>query len=108
MFIQSDIQKHACSSIHYFHCQEPYAGNCHKKKQKSQELLQKRYYHIGKTYGYQQKMVKIHGIEDHLLDKIKEYNGIGCFVEEFIEQMLQYGKVNKKNSKYERQNKTIN
>ena len=41
-------------------------------------------------------MVKIHGIEDHLLDKIKEYNGIGCFIEEFIEQILQYGKVNEK------------
>ena len=32
------------------------------------------------------KMVKIHGIEDHLLDQIKKYNGIGCFIKDFIEQ----------------------
>ena len=32
------------------------------------------------------KIVKIHGIEDHILDQIKKYNGIGCFIEDFIEQ----------------------
>ena len=36
------------------------------------------------------KMVNIHGIEDHLLDQIKKYNGIGCFVENFIEQAHQF------------------
>ena len=30
-------------------------------------------------------VVKIHGIEDYLLDQIKKYNGIGCFIEDFIE-----------------------
>ena len=34
---------------------------------------------------------KIHGIEDHLLDEIKKYNGIGCFIEDFIEQAHQFG-----------------
>ena len=36
------------------------------------------------------KMVKIHGIEDHLLDQIK-HNGIGCLIEDFIEQAHQFG-----------------
>ena len=31
------------------------------------------------------KRDKIHGIEDHLLDQIKKYNGIGCFIEDIIE-----------------------
>ena len=25
------------------------------------------------------QMIKIHGVEDHLFDQIKHYNGIGCF-----------------------------
>ena len=37
------------------------------------------------------KMVKIHGIEDHVLDQIKKYNGIGCFIEDFIKQSHQFG-----------------
>ena len=37
------------------------------------------------------KTVKIHGIEDHLLDQIKKYNGIWCFIEDFIEQTHQFG-----------------
>ena len=31
------------------------------------------------------KMVKIRGMEDHLLNQIKPYNGIGYFTEDFIE-----------------------
>ena len=40
---------------------------------------------------FSSKMSKIHGIEDHLLDQIIKYNGIGCFIEDFIEQAHQYG-----------------
>ena len=32
------------------------------------------------------KIVKMHGIEDHILDQIKKYDGIGCFIEDFLEQ----------------------
>ena len=42
------------------------------------------------------KMVKIHGIEDHLLDQIKDYGGIGDFIEDFIEQAHQFGMVDEK------------
>ena len=31
-------------------------------------------------------MVKIRGIEDHLLNQIKKYNGIGYFIGDFIEK----------------------
>ena len=43
-------------------------------------------------------MPKIHGIEDHLLDQIIKYNGIGCFIEDFIEQAHQYGMFEERNS----------
>ena len=33
---------------------------------------------------FSSKMPKLHGIEDHLLDHIIKYNGIGCFIEDFI------------------------
>ena len=36
-------------------------------------------------------MLKIHGIEDHLVDQIQRYNGIGCFIKDFIEQAHQFG-----------------
>ena len=36
-------------------------------------------------------MVKVHGIEDYLLNQTKKYNGIGCFIEDFIEQGHQFG-----------------
>ena len=35
-------------------------------------------------------MPKIHGIENHLLDHIKKYNVIGCFIEDFIDQAHQF------------------
>ena len=41
-------------------------------------------------------MVKNHGIEDHLLDQIKKYNGIGWFIEDFIEQAHQFGMLDEK------------
>ena len=47
-------------------------------------------------------MPKIHGIEDHLLDQIIKYNGIGCFIEDFIEQAHQYECLKKEICKYER------
>ena len=37
------------------------------------------------------QMIKIHGVEDHLFDQIKHYNGIGCFIEDIIEQANQFG-----------------
>ena len=36
------------------------------------------------------KMIKIHWIEDLLLDQIKENNGTGCFIEDFIEYTHQF------------------
>ena len=45
------------------------------------------------------KMVKIHGIEDHLLDQIKTNNGIGYFIEDFIEQAHQSGMFDEKNNR---------
>ena len=33
---------------------------------------------------------KTHGIKDHLLDQIIKYNGMGYFIEGFIEQAHQY------------------
>lgn len=34
---------------------------------------------------------KIHGLEDHLLEQMIMYNGIGDFTEDFVEQSHQYG-----------------
>ena len=42
------------------------------------------------------KVIKIHGVENHLLNKIKKFNGIGSFVEDFIEQAYQFGTLNEK------------
>ena len=42
------------------------------------------------------KMIKIHGIEDHLFDQIKKFNGIGCFIEDFIEQAHQFESLDEK------------
>ena len=36
------------------------------------------------------QMIKIHGVEDHLFDQTKHFNGIGCFIEDFIEQAHQF------------------
>ena len=36
-------------------------------------------------------MLKIHGIEDHLVNQMRKFNGIGCFIEDFIEQAHQFG-----------------
>ena len=40
------------------------------------------------------QMIKIHGVEDRLFDQIKHYNGIGCFVEDLIEQAHQFVNLN--------------
>ena len=40
---------------------------------------------------FSSKMPKIHGTEYHFLGQIIKYNGIGCFIEDFIEQVHQYG-----------------
>ena len=52
------------------------------------------------------KIVKIYGIEYHLLGK--KNDGIGYFIEDFIEQTNQFGMLDeKRNSKYEIQSKNI-
>ena len=37
------------------------------------------------------KAPKIHGVEDHMLEHMTRWNGIGCFVEDFVEQAHQVG-----------------
>jgi hypothetical protein len=37
------------------------------------------------------KMPKIHGLEDHLIASMEQWNGIGDFLEDFIEQAHQFG-----------------
>ena len=37
------------------------------------------------------KMSKIHGLEDHLAAMMEQWNGIGAFLEDFIEQAHQCG-----------------
>ena len=37
------------------------------------------------------QMNKIHGVEDHLFDQTKHFNGIGCVIEKFIGQEYQFG-----------------
>ena len=44
------------------------------------------------------QMINIHGIEDHLFDQIKHYNGIGSFIGDFIEQAHQFGKLDESRS----------
>jgi hypothetical protein len=34
---------------------------------------------------------KVHGLEDHLVDQMVRYNGIGDFCEDFVEQAHQIG-----------------
>jgi hypothetical protein len=36
-------------------------------------------------------MPKIHGLEDHLIATMEQWNGIGDFLEDFIEQAHQFG-----------------
>ena len=42
------------------------------------------------------KILKIHGVEDHLFDQIEKFNGFGCFIENFIEHAHQFGKLGEK------------
>ncbi len=37
------------------------------------------------------KMPKIHGLEDHLIPMMEQWNGIGDFLEDIIEQAHQFG-----------------
>ena len=41
-------------------------------------------------------MLKIHGIEDDLVNQMRLFTGIGCFIEDFIEQAHQSGMKDKK------------
>ena len=40
-------------------------------------------------------MIIIHGIEDHLVKQIF-FKGIGCFIEDFIEQAHQFGNIDER------------
>ena len=44
------------------------------------------------------QMIKIHGVEDDLFDQIKHYNGIGSFIDDFIEQAHQFGNLDESKS----------
>ena len=50
-------------------------------------------------------MLKIHGIEDHLVNQMRKFNGIGCFIEDFIEQAHQFGMKDEKRTANMRQKK---
>jgi len=41
--------------------------------------------------GLSMDMLKIHGLEDHLVPQMRLFKGIGCFIEDFIEQAHQFG-----------------
>jgi hypothetical protein len=50
------------------------------------------------------KMPKIHGLEDHLIVSMEQWNGIGNFLEDFIEAGASiWDEVGNTNSKHERQ-----
>ena len=50
------------------------------------------------------KAPKIHGLEDHLIDSMEMWGGIGCFVEDFVEQAHQTGVKDEKRTKGMRNN----
>ena len=43
-----------------------------------------------RNFRLSMKQINLYGTEDHLFDQIKKYNGIGCFIEDFIEQVHQF------------------
>ena len=46
---------------------------------------------------FSSKIPKIHGIEDHLLDQIIKYNGIGCFIENLLNKLINMECLTKEN-----------
>ena len=42
-------------------------------------------FHVGEILRLSIKMIKIHRIEDHVLNQIIKYNGIEYCIEDFIE-----------------------
>ena len=42
------------------------------------------------------KMTKLHRVEDQLFQQIEKFNGIGCIIEDFIEQAHQFGMLDEK------------
>ena len=83
------------------------------KRKITPEIIKKLEVVIDKTMTYWRnlrlstKTVKLHGIKDYVLDQIEKYNGIGFFIEDFIEQAHQFGMLDEKNCKYDRQSKII-
>ena len=47
--------------------------------------------HLWRSLRLSMSGPKIHGMEDHLVEQMQRYNGIGDFCEDFIEQAHQYG-----------------
>ena len=43
------------------------------------------------------KILKIHGVESLFFCQIEKFNGISCFIEDFIEQAHQFGILDEKN-----------
>ncbi len=50
---------------------------------------------------------KIHGLEDHLLDQVKRFKGIGDFAEDFVEQSHQFGEKDKLRTRSMSRNKAF-
>ena len=42
------------------------------------------------------KMIKKHGVEDNLFEQIEKFNGIGYFIDNFIEHAYQFGMLDEK------------
>ena len=55
-------------------------------------------FHVGEILHLSIKMIKIHRIDDHVLNQIIKYNGIEYCIEDFIESGHQFGMNDKNNS----------
>ena len=53
------------------------------------------------------KIRKIHGVEDYLFEQIQKFNGIGCFIKDFIEQAHQFGMLDEKRTGKTRDRKNL-
>ena len=53
------------------------------------------------------KIRKIHGVEDYLFEQIQKFNGIGCFIKDFIVQAHQFGMLDEKRTGKTRDRKNL-
>ena len=54
------------------------------------------------------KIIKIHGVKDNFFDQIEKFDGIGRFIEEFIEQAHQFGMLDEKKNQRKKFSRCIN